>query len=68
MADPTIRHIDRLVFGAHCQRCPLSGHFFEDGIGSASREIQTARYLEEQPLFRAELEAIHKAEKQGFKS
>jgi hypothetical protein len=65
MAEP-ITHLDRLVFGQNCQRCPLSEIIWENGIGSASREIQTMRALEKQPAFRAELEVLHKAELQGF--
>jgi hypothetical protein len=66
MSEP-IRHVDRLVFGANCQRCALSEIIFEDGIGSPSREVQTTRALEANPQFRAELQVIHKAEAEGFK-
>ncbi len=62
-----IRHIDKLVFGAHATRCPQSEIIWETGIGAASREIQTARALESLPTFRAELEVVRRAEAEGFR-
>ena len=62
-----IRFIERLVFGNLCERCPLSGIIWESGIGSAPREIQTMAALEKQPVFRAELDVLEKAEAEGFK-
>jgi hypothetical protein len=66
MSEP-VTHLDRLVFGAHAERCPQSGIIWETGIGSATRDIQTARALEAQPAFRAALDIVHKAEAEGFR-
>jgi hypothetical protein len=65
IAEP-IRFLDKLVFGADATRCPRSGIIWETGIGSATREIQTARALEAQPTFKAELDIVRKAEAEGF--
>jgi hypothetical protein len=66
MSEP-IRFVDRIVFGADAERCPLSGIIWETGIGSATRQMQTARALEAQPTFRAELDVVKNAEAEGLR-
>jgi hypothetical protein len=36
-----------LVFGADCERCPVTGRHYEQGSGALSHEAQTANYIRE---------------------
>jgi hypothetical protein len=36
-----------LVFGADCERCPVTGRHYEQGSGALSHEAQTANFLRE---------------------
>lgn len=39
--------LEELVFGDGFVRCPQTGRPYESGIGAASKEMQTKRFLDE---------------------
>jgi hypothetical protein len=72
MAMEPLTHLEKLVFGDHGARCSVTSRVFEDGIGSAPRDIQQARFIEEAgPDFKVPwkqgLEILEKAEAEGFR-